>query len=197
MEVRDLPESEGPEQVDAEIARYRDYLTLLARLQFDGGIRARLDPSDIVQQTLLEAHRDRDRFVGEHSAQRAGWLRKILARNLVNASRDERRQKRDVRIERSMEQSLEYSSARLGSCIAADQTSPSERVARDEELLLLVEGLMELPETEREVIIRRLWQGQTIQAVSEALDLSEYLVAQNLRRGLEELRRRMNGPVEP
>ena len=182
--------SRGPE---ADLTRYRDYLTLLARLHFDRGIRGRLDPSDVVQETLLEAHLHRDNFVGDHPEQKARWLRKILAHNLVNASRDERRQKRDVRLERSIEQSLDHSSARLGNCLVADQTPPSQRVARDEEVLALVEALMALPELEREVIILRLWQGETMLKVSESLAISEYHVARHLRRGLDKLRLRMKG----
>jgi DNA-directed RNA polymerase specialized sigma24 family protein len=67
------------------LEHYRDYLRLLARL----------DPSDIVQQTLLQAHQALDQFQGEGDAALAAWLRQILARNLAMALRDHARAKRD------------------------------------------------------------------------------------------------------
>src|SRR4051812_23796972 len=97
--------------VPLDLARYRDYLQLLARAQLDPRLRPRLDASDAVQQTLLEAHRCAGQFRGTTSGEVAAWLRQILARNLANAARDLGRQKRDVAREQSLEASLDASSA--------------------------------------------------------------------------------------
>jgi RNA polymerase sigma-70 factor, ECF subfamily len=111
---------------------YRDYLRLLARLELDPRLRARLDPSDIVQQTLLQAHQALDQFHGEGQGALAAWLRQILARNLAMALHDHARAKRDVRRERDLRAALDRSSARLESWLAADQTSPSLQAERNE-----------------------------------------------------------------
>ena len=76
---------------------YRVYLLRLAQGRLDGWLRGKLDPSDVVQQTLLEAHRDLGQFRGQSAAQFATWLRQILARNLANAARDYGRIARDVK----------------------------------------------------------------------------------------------------
>ncbi len=66
---------------------YRAYLRLLARLQIGDRVRQKLDESDVVQETLLEAHRDFCTFRGETEAELVGWLRKIMACKVSNMIR--------------------------------------------------------------------------------------------------------------
>ncbi len=109
------------------IERFRHYLMLLARGQMAGQAHTRIDASDVVQQTLLEAHRQRNQFRGRTDAELAGWLRAMLACNLADAGRALHRAKRDIARERSLEAALEQSSSRLEGWLAAAQSSPSQR----------------------------------------------------------------------
>ena len=59
------------------------------------------------------------------SAEQAAWLRRILARNVADALRTAGSLKRDVARERSLEEKLDQSSARLGAWLALDQPSPA------------------------------------------------------------------------
>src|SRR6516165_4942022 len=120
---------------------YRDYLRLLAGVQLDPRLRGKLDPSDVVQQTLARAHEKAAQFRGTSEAERAAWLRQILANQLAAAVRRYLAGKRDAGRERSIQASVEDSSARLEALLAADQTSPSERAVRHEEVCRLAEAL--------------------------------------------------------
>jgi RNA polymerase sigma-70 factor (ECF subfamily) len=117
--------SEEERQDGPAVEQFRDYLLMLARMQLGPASRIKVEASDMVQQTLLEAHRKRGQFRGGSEAEMAGWLRQLLAFNLADAARAAGRAKRDVTRERSLEAALEASSARLGAMLAADQSTPS------------------------------------------------------------------------
>src|SRR5215468_9616473 len=110
-----------PPTPDASLERCRDYLLLLARLQLDPGLRGVLDPSDVVQQTLMKAHAKRDQFRGGSQGERLAWLRTILAHHLADLARKHARHIRGR--ERSLEAALEESSLRLERWLASDSTS--------------------------------------------------------------------------
>ena len=170
------------------LERFRDYLRLLARLRLDPRLRAKLDPSDVVQQTLLEAHQGLDQFRGRTVAEQAAWLRQILARNLANAVRDLGRGKRDVAREQSLEAAAEESASRLEPWLAAEQSSPSEQAARNEEAVRLAQVLAALPEAQREVVVLRHCHGWSLAEISRHLGRSPSAVAGLLHRGLQQLR---------
>jgi RNA polymerase sigma-70 factor (ECF subfamily) len=95
------------------LERYRDYLQLLARLQVDARLQAKVDLSGVVQQTLLEAHQAWEKLRSWDEAQRTAWLRKALANNLTDELRKLGTARRDVARVRSLDAALEESSARL------------------------------------------------------------------------------------
>jgi RNA polymerase sigma-70 factor (ECF subfamily) len=173
------------------IERYRAYLQLLARLQLDRRLQAKVDASDVVQQTLVQALRGWGEFRGRTEAEVAAWLRQILTRTLANVFRDLGRQRRDVRRERSLEAAVEQSSARLGSWLAADQTSPSQRAIRGEQAVQLANALADLPEAQREALTLHHLQGWTLDQVAERLDRSPAAVAGLIKRGLRALREQL------
>lgn len=173
---------------------YRSYLLLLAQLQLRGRSPARLDASDVVQQTLLEAHRQREAFRGTTDGERAAWLRQILAHNLADAERAMLRDKRDVRRERSLEAELEQSSAGLVGWLAAEQSSPSAAAVRHEEAVRLAEALAQLTDAQREALVLQHWHGLTLAQIGERLERTPVAVAGLLKRGLKQLREILDKP---
>jgi RNA polymerase sigma-70 factor (ECF subfamily) len=176
------------------LERYRPYLLLLARLRLDPRLRGKLDASDVVQQTLLEAHQARGQFRGTSEAEEAAWLRQILARNLANAVRDLLRDKRDVRRERSLEAAVEESSRRLDAWLAAEQSSPSERVERREQGVRLATALAALPADQCEALTRHHLEGWQLEEVARHLGRSREAIAGLIKRGLRQLREKLREP---
>ena len=172
---------------------YRDYLMLLARLQFDPRLRARLDPADLVQQTLMQAHRSAVDVSGLLEGEVLAWLRQILAHNLAHAVRDHTRGRRDVGREATLAAAIDHSSARLEGWLAADQSSPSERADRNEQLLNLSRALAGLPEDQREAIVLHHLQGWPIGPIARHLGKTEKAVGGLLYRGLKQLRVEFRG----
>ncbi|HEV3118952.1 MAG TPA: sigma-70 family RNA polymerase sigma factor [Gemmataceae bacterium] len=176
----------------AGLERYREYLRLLARLQIDPRLKGKVDASDLVQQAFLRAYQALGQLRGKTEAEVAAWLRQILARTLANAVRDYSREKRDVGLERSLGAALDASSSRLEAWLAADTPSPSQHAERNEQLVHLAEALRALPDLQREALLLRYCHGKTVHEIGVQFGRSRAAVASLLRRGLKQLRERLN-----
>ena len=178
------------------IEESRDYLLFLVRRQLGSRLRAKLDASDIVQQAILHAHERRDQFRGDTEGEWMAWLRAILANALAAAVRGFDAQARDPRRERSLENELERSSARLETLLAADQSSPSERIVRGEELARLAQAIAQLPEDQRRAVELHYLLGLPVAEVAEALGRTRPAAVGLLFRGLKRLRELLRDPEE-
>ena len=180
--------SEGTDASERPLEPYGDYLRLLARLQLSPRLQAKLDASDAAQQTLLQAHANRAQFRGQTEAEWLGWLRAILANVLAGAARQFAAEARDLHRERSLEAELELSASRLGSLLVADQSSPSERAVRCEEVLRLAHAIARLPADQQQVVELHHLKGLPVAEVAERMGRSRSAVVGLLFRGLKKLR---------
>jgi RNA polymerase sigma-70 factor, ECF subfamily len=169
---------------------FQNYLMLLARLRIGPELQGKLEPSDLVQETLLKAHRNRDQFRGRSDAECLVWLRTILARALTDAIR--RHAPRAGVRERSLEAELEQSSQRLEAILAADQTSPSQKLGREEQLLRLANALALLPDDWRQAVELRHLHGLPTAEIARRMDRTVAAVGGLLQRGLRALRESLN-----
>ena len=168
--------------------QYRDYLRLLARLELDPRLRSKLDPSDLVQETLAKAHAGQAEFRGTTDAERAAWLRAILANTMTSAARRFGAEARWVGRERSLEAAMDESSARLEAFLAGGRSSPSAQAVRQEQLLRLARALAELPDDQRAAVELKHLKGCPLDEVGRRLGRTKASVAGLLFRGLRRLR---------
>jgi len=178
-----------PQNWETALDKYRPYLLLLARLQIEPRLRPKLDPSDLVQETLLRAHAHLEQCRGNSSAEVASWLRAILANALAEAVRRYSGPQRDLIRERSLQMGLQEFSSRLEVLLAESATGPDEHAVRNEQLLSLAAALATLPEDQRTALELRYLQGYSVPEITGLLARSTAGVAGLLRRGLKNLRR--------
>lgn len=179
---------------------YRNYLKLLVVSQLERKLASRVSPSDVVQETFLEANRDFTSFRGSSSAEFCAWLRRILVNNLHRVVEQHvYAKKRDVRREVSLEalaNNLEQSTARLDAILPDPGSSPSGNAERHELEIALADHLAELPADYRDVIVLRHIEALSFEVVGQRLGRSSGASRMLWLRAIETLRERMNGRGE-
>ena len=168
--------------------RFRGYLQIVAQINLDQRLRSKLDASDIVQQTLLQAHQAIADFRGSSDPEMAAWLRQILARNLSHAVRDFGRDKRNIAREVGLAKAVDQSTLRLERILESDQTSPSLKAIRNERWLRLVEAMDGLPDSQRDAVALYYLEDCGISEISQRLGKTPSAVGGLLKRGLRKLR---------
>jgi len=187
-----MPSDATPQSVPApDLEQFRSYLRLLARMQLPAKLAPKVDASDVVQQTLVQAYQGLAQFRGQTPQELAGWLRQILAHQMAHLVRDYGRLKRDAGRELPLAAVIDQSSARLEAWLAADQSSPSERAQRNDSLLQLAAALETLPDEQREAVELHYCHGLTLAQVAEQLGRTPPSVAGLVHRGVMKLKAAM------
>jgi RNA polymerase sigma-70 factor (ECF subfamily) len=153
---------------------YRNYLTILAATQLDRRMRGRMSPSDLVQETMLAAHRDFEKFRGHSEREFLAWLRQIFINCLHHAiDVHVRAKKRDVRCEVSIEDigaAIDRSALNFAQVIADPGPSPSASMRRRERAVAIADQLAQLKSEYRDVIVLRNLQGLSFEEIAERMD---------------------------
>lgn len=184
------------ESVGPLLELYRNYLTLLARLQIGQRLQAKVDPADLVQETLGEAYRDFALFRGTTECELMNWLRTILAHRAAKVVRHYYgTQARDLRLERQLRLDLDRSSAAVSQGLVSPLTSPSQKLLRRENAVLLSDALERLPEHYRDVLIWRHIEGLSFADVARRMDRTVDSVKHIWSRALEQLRECLAGSL--
>jgi RNA polymerase sigma-70 factor (ECF subfamily) len=176
----------------ALLEQYRNYLVVLATTQIERRLQRRVSPSDVVQETMLRAHKNFAQFRGTTEPELLAWLRQILVNNLAHfVEQHVLAARRDVRREVSIERlgvALEQSTIQLAALVPAQGKSPSMAVQQREEAVVLADRLAQLSEDYREVLVLRNLQGLPFDEVAKRIGRSVGATRMLWLRAIEKLR---------
>jgi RNA polymerase sigma-70 factor (ECF subfamily) len=190
-EARIVESRLGNKQLQGEILEtFRNYLTLLARIQLRGQLQSKTSESDVVQQTFVSAIQAFAEFRGTTRDEFAAWLRKILASRVASQFRRYMATAgRQVDLERSIQQEIDRSARRIDPALLDGDRSPGEKVADQEQSIYLADALERLPDLYRDVIVARTFEDLTFPQIAQRMNRSEDSVQKLWWRGLLELRK--------
>lgn len=169
----------------------RPFLRFVASAEISPNYRCRVEPSDVVQQTMLEAFARRHQFAGASDRELADWLRTMLQHNIHDAVRGLRRKKRDITRERTLAAGAHDDSLAGDDWIPANATTPSQKMMATEELLRMSRAISQLPDDQREAVILHHLHGLTLAQLADHFQRHPSAVAGLLHRGLRKLREQL------
>ncbi len=175
--TQDLIERAGHGDDDARrdlLERYRDYLRRMVASRLDRRLAARLDPSDIVQETLAEAAGRMDDYLRNQTLPFFGWLRLIASEHIRDAHRKHLfAWRRSIARESRSPEFTDQSAVDLGRLLMAHDTSPSNRLLRQERCEQVKEALATLSPHDREILSMRYVERLSTAEMAEALGIGE------------------------
>jgi RNA polymerase sigma-70 factor (ECF subfamily) len=150
-------------------ARYRGYLRQIISMQMDPILHARIDASDVVQETQCEAARRMPDFLDREPMPFRVWLRKMAHERLLSIRRrhvgtQRRAAQREVAL--PDQTSLQIAGQFLGS-----GSTPSQQLGRRELARRVRRAVAELPRADREILLMRYFEGLSYEDVGYVLDI--------------------------
>lgn len=153
------------------IDRIRPYLLKIANEKMDPGLRRKIGASDIVQETMMTAHRYVTKFTGDSEAEWKAWLRTIVVNDIHNVRRKFRgTEKRQLDREVGIHGDSQSSSP--GIDIPRAGPTPRSEAAMNEESLRLREAMERLPDEYRQVLQLRNWERLPFEEIGDQIGRS-------------------------
>jgi RNA polymerase sigma-70 factor (ECF subfamily) len=148
------------------MSRHRAYLRRVVDVRMDAALRPRIDPSDVVQETLAVASRRLDDFIARRPTTFRVWLRRKAIEGLVDARRTHLALKRDIRRDNSISDASSLAIAR-GLFRESTGHSAMRRELSDQ----VREAMARLSEADQEVILLRHAEGLSNAEAAEVLEV--------------------------
>ena len=170
--------------------KHRGRLRKMISLRIDPRLANRIDPSDVIQETLTVAARRLPAYVRERPLPFYPWLRQIAYDRLVDLHhRHVLVQKRSVtREQQSDPEPSDQSVWELARHFVASETSPIARLVREELHQRARDALLQLELRDREILVMRHLEQMQIGEIAATLELSESAVKMRRLRAIQRLR---------
>lgn len=170
--------------------RYRAELRRAVAMRLDRQVRGRIDPSDVVQETQLEAYRRLDDYLARRPMPLGLWLRKTAHERLLKLHEKHLAGRRSVRREAQLP---DRTSLDLVRRLVSKEGSPSQHLMAHERVQQVREALAQLSEAEREILLMRYIEKLSNAAIGCVLELSPAAVSKRHCRALLQLEKRLRG----
>jgi len=172
------------------VALHHDRLRRMVALRLDPRLQGRIDPSDVLQETYLEAAQGLAEHLRSSDIPFYLWLRLLAGSRLARAHRahlgtSKRAAGREVPIATALP---EASSLVLADCLVSAADRPSEATIRAEERAGMQQALERLDDADREVLALRHYEQMTTAEIGQVLDISSAAASKRYLRALEKLR---------
>ena len=163
-----------------------DTLQALARREVPAHLRSKLDPDDLVQAALVKVQKADASFTGRTEEEVCAYLRQALVSALAEVIRGFDRSKRRAAKERSLD---------VARTTPADQTSPTARARKNEQMVVLAEALAMLPKSQRQAVELHYFEKMSLGETARLMEITYAAAAGLVRRGLRQLRERLVEPI--
>jgi RNA polymerase sigma-70 factor (ECF subfamily) len=174
------------------LERYRDYLRRMVAARLDRRLAPRVDPSDVVQEALADASRRMDEYLRDRPIPFVAWLRQLAGDRVIDTHRRHvQSQRRSVTRESRPSEIPDESSISLAGMLLANDTSPSNRMMKEERREQMMAAMAALSPRDREVLVMRHLEQLSTNEIAEALGISVGAVESRLLRALFRLRSRL------
>ena len=172
----------------ALFTRHRARLRQMVAVRLDDLLARRVDPSDIVQEALAEAHRTMDDYLRRRPLPFYPWLRRLAWEQLAQMHRQHvEAGKRSLLQERRGDDLPDRSAQLLANRLIASGTSPSRHAIRAETRERVQAALDELPARDREILVLRFLEQLSTAEAAAVLGIGEAAVSSRLVRALARL----------
>jgi RNA polymerase sigma-70 factor (ECF subfamily) len=170
------------------LVRSRPRLRQLIAVRLDRRLQARIDPSDVVQEVLTEAHQKFSSYVHEQPVPFYAWLRAMAWQRLIKLHQYHHARRRGISREVGGPLALPDESAHsLARILVTSATSPSKHLLREEERRRVRSALAALGENDREVLVLRYLEQLTVREMAAVLGIKEGAVKTRHARALVRL----------